>query len=201
MPTSRDIQRHNNIYNREKTMRQIIFAAVACAVVALSVPALAQNAAPAAAPPPPSAGGTPDAMPFDIPYGMPIGLDRAKEVLAAAEAEAKQRNWKMNIAVVDTHGELVHFARMDGAQFASGSVSIGKARTAARFRRESRTFYNAYETGHPYVSTLDPTLVASPGGFPLVDGGKLIGAIGCSGGTGDQDAATCKAGADIVNAK
>jgi len=137
-------------------------------------------------------------MPFDIPYGMPIGLEQAKQVLAAAEAEAKKRNWKMNIAVVDTHGELVHFARMDGAQLASVSISIGKARTAARFRRETRAFYNAYEGGHHYVGTLDPTLVASPGGFPLVEGGKLIGAIGCSGGTGDQDAATCKAGADLV---
>ena len=178
-------------------MRQFIFTAVACTVAVLSAPALAQNA-PAAAPSPPSAGGTPDAMPFDIPYGMPIGLERAREVLAAAEAEAKKRNWKMNIAVVDTHGELVHFARMDRAQLASVPISIGKARTAARFRRESRAFYNAYETGHSYVSTLDPTLVASPGGFPLVEGGKLIGAIGCSGGTGDQDAATCKAGADLV---
>ena len=178
-------------------MRQFIFTAVACTVAVLSAPAFAQNA-PVAAPSPPSAGGTPDAMPFDIPYGVPIGLERAREVLAAAEAEAKKRNWKMNIAVVDTHGELVHFARMDGAQLASVPISIGKARTAARFRRESRAFYNAYETGHPYVSTLDPTLVASPGGFPLVEGGKLIGAIGCSGGTGDQDAATCKAGADLV---
>src|SRR5262249_19103907 len=112
--------------------------------------------------------------------------------------EAKKRNWKMNIAVVDTHGELVHFARMDGAQLASVPISIGKARTAARFRRESRAFYNAFETGHSYVSTLEPTLVASPGGFPLVEGGKLIGAIGCSGGTGDQDAAICKVGADLV---
>jgi uncharacterized protein GlcG (DUF336 family) len=178
-------------------MRQFIFAAMACVVAALGVPAFAQNAPPATAPQPPS-GGTPDAMPFDIPYGMPIGLEQAKQVLAAAEAEAKKRNWKMNIAVVDTHGELVHFARMDGAQLASVPISIGKARTAARFRRESRAFYNAFETGHPYVSTLDPTLVASPGGFPLVEGGKLIGAIGCSGGTGDQDAAICKVGAETV---
>ena len=87
---------------------------------------------------PPSAGGTPDAMPFDIPYGQSIGLERAKQVMAAAEAEAKRRNWKMNIAVVDTNGELVQFERMEGAQIASGTVSIGKARTAARFRRESR---------------------------------------------------------------
>jgi glc operon protein GlcG len=127
-----------------------------------------------------------------------IGAEKAKQVLAAAEAEGKKRNWKMNIAVVDTNGELVHFLRMEGAQIASVNISIGKARTAARFRRESRVFYNAYETGHPYVSTLDPTLIASPGGFPLVEGGKLIGAIGCSGGTGDQDATICKAGADTV---
>jgi uncharacterized protein GlcG (DUF336 family) len=137
-------------------------------------------------------------MPFDIPYGQSIGLDRAKQVLGAAEAEAKKRNWKMNIAVVDTNGDLVHFSRMEGAQIASGSISIGKARTSARFRRESRAFFNAFETGHGYVATLDPTLVASPGGFPLIEGGKLIGAVGCSGGTGDQDALICKVGADLV---
>src|ERR1700738_2963088 len=170
----------------------------ACVVAAIASPALAQTQPAAAPPAQPSAGGTPDVMPFDIPYGVSIGLDRAKQVMAAAEAEAKKRNWKMNIAVVDTNGELVNFARMEGAQIASGSISIGKARTAARFRRESRVFYNAFETGHGYVSTLDPTLVASPGGFPLVDGGKLIGAVGCSGGTGDQDAAVCKAGAEVV---
>ena len=68
--------------------------------------------------------------------------------MAAAEAEAKKRNWKMNIAVVDTNGELVHFSRMEGAQIASVDISIGKARTAARTRRESRVFYNAFETGH-----------------------------------------------------
>jgi len=173
-------------------------AMAACALAALSSSALAQTPAPAAPPAQPSAGGTPDAMPFDIPYGQSIGLDRAKQVMAAAEAEAKRRNWKMNIAVVDTNGEPVMFERMEGAQIASGTISIGKARTAARFRRESRTFYNAFETGHGYVSTLDPTLVASPGGFPLVEGGKLIGAVGCSGGTGDQDAATCKVGAEVV---
>src|SRR5450759_2795250 len=149
---------------------------------------------------PPAAGGTPDAMPFDIPYGLSIGLERAKQVMAAAEAEAKKRNWKMNIAVVDTNGELVHFSRMEGAQIASVAIAQGKARTAVRYRRESRVFYNAFETGHPYVSTLDPTLIASPGGFPLVEGGKLIGAIGCSGGTGDQDATICKAGADELAA-
>jgi len=186
-------------FNREDTMRSIVsMTLAACALAALSSQALAQTATPATPPAPPAAGGTPDAMPFDIPYGVSIGLEKAKQVMAAAEAESKKRNWKMNIAVVDTNGELVHFSRMEGAQIASGSISVGKARTAARFRRESRAFYNAFETGHPYVSTLDPTLVASPGGFPLVEGGKLIGAVGCSGGTGDQDALICKVGADLV---
>jgi glc operon protein GlcG len=188
-------------------MRSIVsLTLAACAIAVMSSPILAQTpaptpapaAAPATPPAPPSAGGTPDAMPFDIPYGQSIGLEHAEQVMAAAEAEAKKRNWKMNIAVVDTNGELVQFERMEGAQIASGSISVGKARTAARFRRESRLFYNAFETGHGYVSTLDPTLVASPGGFPLVEGGKLIGAVGCSGGTGDQDAAVCKAGAEVV---
>ena len=162
--------------------------------------ALAQQATPAPAGPPANApsGGTPEIMPFDIPYGQSIGEEKAKQALAAAEAEAKKRNWKMNIAVVDTNGELVHFLRMDGAQIASVSISEGKARTAARFRRPTQAFYNAYEAGHSYVATLDPTLVASPGGFPLLEGGKLIGAIGCSGGTGDQDAAICKVGAELI---
>ena len=165
------------------------FALAACAAVAISSQALAQTPAPAA---------PPETMPFDIPYGVSIGLEKAKHVMAAAEAEAKKHNWKMNIAVVDTNGEPVLFERMEGAQIASGSISIGKARTAARFRRESRLFFNAYESGHTYPGTLDPTLVASPGGFPLLDGGKLVGAIGCSGGTGEQDAATCKVGADLM---
>jgi len=173
-------------------------AVAAFAVVTISSQALAQAPAPATPPAQPSAGGTPEVMPFDIPYGQSIGLEKAKQLVAAAEAEAKKHNWKMNIAVVDTNGEAVLFERMEGAQIASGSISIGKARTAARFRRETRLFYNAYEAGHTYPGTLDPTLTASPGGFPLVDGGKLIGAIGCSGGTGDQDAATCKAGADLM---
>jgi uncharacterized protein GlcG (DUF336 family) len=180
-------------------MRPIVSASLAaCALAITCSAAAAQSPTPAAPPAQPAAGGTPDAMPFDIPYGVSIGLERARQALGAAEAEAKRRNWKMNIAVVDTNGELVHFARMEGAQIASVSISIGKARTAARFRRETRLFYNAFETGHSYVSTLDPTLIASPGGFPLIEGGKLIGAIGCSGGTGDQDAAVCKLGAETV---
>jgi uncharacterized protein GlcG (DUF336 family) len=159
--------------------------------------ALAQQP-PAAPPANAPSGGTPDAMAFDIPYGLSITNDKAKQVLTAAEAEAKKRNWKLNIAVVDTNGDLVHFLRMDGAQIGSVVISQGKARTAARYRRPTQIWYNAFEGGHAYIATLDPTLVASPGGFPLIEGGKIIGAIGCSGGTGDQDAAVCKVGADLI---
>ena len=174
-------------------MRNLVPVVLAFSTLLLGGAAVAQQP-PANAP----AGGTPDAVPFDVPYGISISGEKAKPALAAAEAEAKKRNWKLNIAVVDTNGELVYFLRMDGAQIASGTIATGKARTAARFRRPTQAFYNGYETGHPYIGTLDPTLVASPGGFPLVEGGKLIGAIGCSGGTGDQDAAVCKVGADTV---
>jgi glc operon protein GlcG len=179
-------------------MRKLILTSLmACVALLAGVRAQAQASAPAPAAPP-GAGGTADGIAFDIPYGLPVGLEMARKMVAAAEAEAVKHRWKMNIAVVDTHGELVHFSRMDGAQLASVGIAQGKARTAARFRRESRLFYNQFETGHPYVATLDPTIVASPGGWPLIEGGKVIGAIGCSGGTGDQDAATCKAGADLV---
>jgi glc operon protein GlcG len=173
--------------------RAVLTSLLVCGAVLIGAPVRAQT--PAA---PPAAGGTADGTPFDIPYGTPINLDTAKRLIAAVEAEATKHRWKLNIAVVDTNGDLIHFSRMDGSQLGSINVSQGKARTAARFRRESRAFYNAFETGHPYVATLDPTLVASPGGFPLVEAGKLVGAIGCSGGTGDQDAAACKVGADLV---
>jgi glc operon protein GlcG len=154
---------------------------------------------PAPAPTQPPSGGTPEQMPFATPYGTPITADRAATIVAAVRAEAaKHPTWRFNIAVVDPNGDLVYFYRMDGAQFASIGISQGKARTAARYRRESRVFYNAFENGHGYVATLDPTLVASPGGFPLIENGKIIGAVGCSGGTGDQDAAVCGAGAATV---
>jgi len=143
----------------------------------------------------------PDQMPFDIPYGPSITADRAAQVVAAVVAEAKKspRNWKLAIAVVDPSGELVYFYKMDQTQAASIAIAQGKARTAARFRRPSGAFYNLMQTpAGAFAPTLDPTLVASLGGFPLVEGGKLIGAIGCSGPSGDQDGVACKAGADTV---
>jgi uncharacterized protein GlcG (DUF336 family) len=176
-------------------MRRII-SSLALGVTAVF---LAQSAG-AQAPKPPLPSETPvtEKMPFDVPYGLPIDITRAQALIAAADAEAKKHSWKMNIAVVDPNGELIAFEKMDGAQTASVPISINKAYTAARFRRPTVAFADAMALGNTYVPTLDPRLAASPGGFPLVVDGKIIGAIGCSGGTGQQDGATCKAGADAL---
>jgi uncharacterized protein GlcG (DUF336 family) len=140
----------------------------------------------------------PDKMPFDVPYGTPISLERAEAAIAAAVAEAKKRDWKMNVAVVDSGGNLVALQRMDGAQLASIRLSEHKARTAAIFRRETKAFENAVQLNNlHYILTLDE-VIASRGGIPLVVGGKLVGAIGCSGGTGAQDEVVCKAGAATI---
>lgn len=146
----------------------------------------------------PSAGGTADGTPFDIPYGTAINLETAKKLIAAVEAKALKHDWKLNIAIVDPNGDLIHFSRMDGAQLASIDISQAKARTAARFRRETRVFFNALESGRSFIATLDPTMVASPGGLPLIKDGKLIGAIGCSGGTGEQDDLACKVAVGLI---
>jgi glc operon protein GlcG len=139
----------------------------------------------------------PDKMPFDIPYGIPISLERAQVAVAAAVNESKKRGWKMNVALVDSGGNLVAFARMDGAQIASVAISEHKARAAATFRRETKAFEAGIQGGNNYLITLDG-VIGSRGGIPLVEGGKLIGAIGCSGGTGSQDEVVCKVGAETV---
>jgi len=144
----------------------------------------------------PSQAPVPEQMPFYIPIGPSIDLAKAKELAAAAEAEAVKHNWKMAIAIADPAGELLLFEKMDDTQFASITVSQAKARTAARFRRPTSAFYDAIETGHPSIAAIDPTITAIPGGIPLVENGKLIGAIGCSGGASVQDAVVCKAAAD-----
>jgi len=139
----------------------------------------------------------PEKMPFDIPYGTPIALERAEAAIAAAVAEAKRRDWKMNVAVVDGGGNLVAFQRMDGAQTASIQISQHKARASATFRRETKAFEASVLGGNNAQLSLDG-MIASRGGIPLVDGGKLIGAIGCSGGTGSQDEVACRAGAATI---
>jgi glc operon protein GlcG len=183
-----------NLHSREQgaimSLNSVLTAASLIVTVFAAGSGLAQQAKPEA---------VPEKMPFDIPYGNAISIEQAMEVATAAVAESKKRDWKMNIAVVDQSGDLVYFIRMDGAQVASVAISQGKARTAARFRRPSAIFFNAMESGHNYVTSLDPTLVASAGGNPLVVNGKLIGAIGVSGGTGSQDDVVSKAGAAAIN--
>jgi uncharacterized protein GlcG (DUF336 family) len=140
----------------------------------------------------------PQNMPFDIPYGAPISLERAQAAIAAAVAEAKRHNWQLNVAVVDSGANLVAFQRMDGAQLASIAISEHKARTAATFRRETRVLEDGVQLKQNYYALTLDGMIASRGGIPLVEGGKLIGAIGCSGGTGSQDEVVCKAGAATV---
>jgi glc operon protein GlcG len=141
----------------------------------------------------------PEKIPFDIPYGPPISLERAAAVINAAVAESKKRDWKMNIAVVDPGGHLVAFQRMDGAMLAAIQIAEHKARAAATFRRETKVFEDAVNLMHlNYVLAFDG-VIASRGGIPLVENGAIIGAIGVSGGTDSQDGIVSKAGADVIN--
>src|SRR5882762_8688245 len=167
------------------------------AVQALAAAMLAAFALCAAAQQPNPMDVVPDKMPNDFPYGTPISLDRAEAAIAAAVAESKKRGWKLNVAVVDSGANLVAFARQDGAQLASIAISEHKARAAVKFRRETKALEGGVQSGLNYLLTLDD-VIASRGGIPLIEGGKMIGAIGCSGGTGSQDEVVCKAGAATV---
>jgi len=136
----------------------------------------------------------PEEMPFDVPYGPAISLDRAEAVIHAAVAEARRRNWKMNVAVADSGGNLVAFERMDGAMLASIQIAIHKARAAATFRRPTKVFEVGVNQMHlNYLLAFDG-VIASRGGVPLIQEGKLIGAIGCSGGSDSQDELVSNAG-------
>jgi glc operon protein GlcG len=141
----------------------------------------------------------PDKIPFDTPYGPPISLDRALAVIHAAVTAAKKRNWKMNVAVVDSGGNLVAFQRMDGAMLASIQIAEHKARAAATFRRETKVFEDGINLMHlNYLLAFDG-VIASRGGIPLIERSAIIGAIGCSGGTDSQDEIVSKAGAAVIN--
>lgn len=141
----------------------------------------------------------PDKIPFDTPYGPPISLDRAQAVIHAAVAEAKKRDWKMNVSVVDSGGNLVAFQRMDGAMLASIKIAEHKARAAATFRRETKQFEDGINLMHlNYLLAFDG-MIASRGGIPLIEQGTIIGAVGCSGGTDSQDDIVSKAGAAVIN--
>ena len=132
-------------------------------------------------------------------YGTPITADQAKPIAAAAIAEAKKNQWTMAIAVVDPWGELVYFEKMDNTQVGSVDIAQAKARSAARFKRPTKAFQDALAAGGEGWRILSLNgAVAVEGGVPLVMGGRIVGAIGASGGTSQQDGQTAAAGAATV---
>jgi glc operon protein GlcG len=164
-----------------------IIVGLALAASVLAAPTFAQT----------PASTVPETMPFDIPYGEPIGLDQAKQVADAAMGEMKKHNWKMAIAIVDPSGGLVFFEKIDGTQNASVRIAQDKAKSAVGYRRPTKAFGDAIAGGSVAVMSLHG-VVGSEGGIPLVQGGKMIGAIGVSGGLSSQDGVVAKAGADTV---
>lgn len=178
-------------------LRSMILAGAICLPLVLGSAAIAQ--APPADPNNPNEA-LPDAM-TPPPYGEAINTETAKKVAAAAVAEARKRNWNaLCIAIVGPSGDLVYFEKQDNCQFASVTISQHKARTAARYRRPTLVFERLLGRGQffNYLPTLDD-VIASRGGNPLVVGGKVIGAIGVSGGTGTQDDVVSLAGVAGLN--
>src|SRR5918996_1831150 len=132
-------------------------------------------------------------------YGFPITLDVAKKIAARALAEARTNNWLMAVAVVDTAGDLVYFERMDGTQAGSTTVSIDKARSAARFKRPTKAFQDMLASGGEGMRVLGiGGAVPVEGGVPIVADGKIAGAIGVSGGTSAQDGQCARAGVEAA---
>jgi uncharacterized protein GlcG (DUF336 family) len=133
------------------------------------------------------------------PYGAPISLEDAKKAAAAALGEARKNNWAMAVAVVDIGGDLVYFEKMDGTQTGSVNVALGKARSAALFKRPTKVFQDIVASGGSGLRILRlEGAVPIEGGVPLVMDGKIVGAIGLSGAASDQDGQCAKAGADAL---
>lgn len=145
-----------------------------------------------------SAQQAPSAPPA-TPYGVPIGLEAARKVMAAAEAEAVKNNWNMAIAILDSTGHMVMLHKLDNTQYGSILVAEDKARTALYFRRPSKVFEDLVAQGGLGIRTLG-LRGATPleGGLPIVVDGKIVGAIGVSGATAVQDGLVARAGADAA---
>jgi glc operon protein GlcG len=133
------------------------------------------------------------------PYGAPISLENAKKAAAAAIAEARKNNWTMALAVVDPNGTLVYYEKLDNTQIGSSQVAISKARSAALFKRPTKSFQDQVAKGGDGLRTLGlEGAVPVEGGIPIVIEGKIVGAIGMSGGTSAQDAQCAQVGADAL---
>jgi len=127
------------------------------------------------------------------PYGATIDAATAKKVAGGALAECQKNKWRMAVAIVDTHGFLVYFEKIDDTQTASIRIAVQKAKAAAMYRRPTRAFVDAIKKTGPAIMTL-PGVIGSPGGLPVLVNGAVIGAIGVTGGTGDEDEQCAKAG-------
>lgn len=123
-----------------------------------------------------------------------ITLDGAKKIMAAAEAEARKNSWTVAIAVVDEAGNLIAFQKLDDTQVGSVDIAIGKARTAARMKRPTKALEDAVAGGRTVMLAVEG-LVPLEGGVPVTVDGRIIGAVGVSGVTSQQDAQVAQAGA------
>jgi glc operon protein GlcG len=128
------------------------------------------------------------------PYGPEITLETAKKIGAAAIAEAVKNKWTVAVAIVDNHGFLVYYERLDDTQTAGPAIAVEKARTAAMFRRPSRSFEDVSKTRVAILGLPGATPIA--GGLPIVIDGKIVGGVGVSGATSDQDEQVARAGVD-----
>jgi len=134
-----------------------------------------------------------------LSYGNSVNLEAAKRAIVAGQAEARKNNWPVAIAIVDTHGFLVAYEKMDDTQTGSVQVAIDKAVSAAMYRRPTKAFQDGLAGGGAGLRLLS-LRGSSPveGGVPIVVGGRIIGAVGVSGVTSDQDGVVAKAGADAL---
>jgi glc operon protein GlcG len=148
----------------------------------------------------PAEPSRPTALPPPPDYGAPIVNEQAKMAAEAAIAEAKKNNWHMAVTIVGPEGELIYFEKMDGAQSSSAALAEAKARTSALFRRASKVFADQFSAGNVAFMTFPDGVrpIASEGGLPIILNGKLVGAIGVSGGTAPQDTVVATAGVNAV---
>jgi glc operon protein GlcG len=136
-----------------------------------------------------------------LEYGAPISLEKAKVVMAAAEAEARANDWPMVIAIVDSGGHLVMLHSFDHAQHGSVAIAQEKARCAVNFKRATKTIEDAVAQGGLNLRMLaTPGVVPLEGGVPLIAEGRIAGAIGVSGMRSNQDGQVAEAGAKAMSA-
>jgi glc operon protein GlcG len=153
-------------------------------VVAVMLIAVGSASAQAPAPPP--------------PYGTPISLEQAKKVMAGAEAEAKKNNWPVVITILDSGGNLVMLQRLDNAQWGSIEIAKEKARSAVALRRPTKALQDLIAQGGANLRLLNIGYSVLEGGIPIVVDGKIIGSVGVSGVTSQQDAQIAQAGIDAM---